>query len=74
MKGYINLDKRSEIWVQPHPEEELNFDILRTVCSYYSRERLVTAILTSKKLIKSLHLKARRQLLRLLSKSATKYT
>lgn len=68
MLNYISLGKLADIWLHPHPENELNYRILRTVCRYFIREHQTTAILTSKKMLKEakpLHLKARRELMSL---------
>jgi hypothetical protein len=66
MLNYINLDKLSDAWLFPHPEQELNYKILRTICRYFMREQQVISILTSKKMpqgAKLQHLKTRRQLM-----------
>lgn len=37
MLNYITLDKLTDIWLEPHFENELNYRILRTLCHYYIR-------------------------------------
>lgn len=67
MLNYITFNKLADIWLDPHLEDELNYRILRTVCYYYIREHLVTAVLTSQKLqaqSKPIHLNSRRQLMK----------
>jgi hypothetical protein len=71
MLNYISLTKLANVWLREHPEDELNYKILRTVCHYFIREHQITAVMTSKKMTqeaKPVHLKARRQLLSLFSK------
>lgn len=67
MLNYITFNKLADIWLDPHLEDELNYRILRTICYYYIREHLVTAVLTSQKLqaqSKPIHLNSRRQLMK----------
>ena len=68
MLNYISMDKLAGVWTRPHPEEELNYRILRTVCLYFIQEQQAVSIVTSQKLLKEAkasHLKARRRLLSL---------
>ena len=50
MLNYITVDKLADAWLDPHPENALNYKILRCIAHYFIREGLVTAILTSRKL------------------------
>lgn len=69
--GYYNYKKLKLLWFgngQPD-SNQLNYRLIRTLSNYYIRNRLLSALMTSKKISKNLkasHFKARRRLLKLL--------
>jgi hypothetical protein len=68
--GYISEEKMLGLWHPDHEEQPFNYSVLRALSHYYLRERLIGAILTSKRMpkgSKTVHLKVRRKMLRLLS-------
>ncbi len=63
-------EKMLGLWHPDHEEQPFNYSVLRALSHYYLRERLIGAILTSKRMpkgSKTVHLKVRRKMLRLLS-------
>lgn len=72
--GYYNLDKMRRMWFGDgkQPASSEHHRVLRIMSQHYVQYLLVCSLLTSKKLskeLKSAHLKARQQLLRLLRSS-----
>ena len=72
MYGCVNEHRLGAMWLDEHPEQKLNYDILRRLSFYYLQNGVIPAVLTSQRMppeAKPVHLQVRRKLLELLAKS-----
>lgn len=52
MEGYLSLEKFTDLWSVYEHDDILNKTIFRKLGSYFVREQLVCAMLTSKRMMK----------------------
>lgn len=75
MYGCVNEQRLGRFWLGKHPDEDLNYSLLRRLSLHYLENGVIPAILTSQRMpahAKPIHLAVRRKLLRLLNQESEK--